>query len=139
MEGTAAFISKALEIPALPKARIDDGDEIRELGCNHLFHRVCLDRWLGYGHMTCPLCRNNVKPPQLAVDSHQKLKRAWNYLVYPSFFQPYGIVLPEYVDDLDVTRYEDSAENENTVECAVCLCWIGDGDEIRELTCNHLT
>ncbi|CAA2967162.1 E3 ubiquitin- ligase RHA2B-like [Olea europaea subsp. europaea] len=53
--------------------RIDDGDEIRELSCNHLFHRVCLDRWLGCGHVTCPLCRNNVKPPRLAVDSHQEV------------------------------------------------------------------
>ncbi|KAL2559124.1 putative RING finger protein C57A7.09-like [Forsythia ovata] len=45
--------------------RIDEGDEVKELGCNHLFHRVCLDRWVRYGHMTCPLCRNNLKPPQL--------------------------------------------------------------------------
>nr|XP_009778641.1 PREDICTED: probable E3 ubiquitin-protein ligase RHA2B [Nicotiana sylvestris] len=38
--------------------KIEEGEEVRELRCNHLFHRVCLDRWLGYGRMTCPLCRN---------------------------------------------------------------------------------
>ncbi|CAI9768060.1 unnamed protein product [Fraxinus pennsylvanica] len=50
--------------------RIDDGDEVRELRCHHLYHRVCLDRWVGYGHRTCPLCRNNLKPRQLAADLH---------------------------------------------------------------------
>ncbi|KAL2542753.1 brassinosteroid-responsive RING-H2 [Abeliophyllum distichum] len=50
--------------------RIDEGDEVRELRCNHLYHRVCLDRWLGYGHRTCPLCRNNLKPPRLVADLH---------------------------------------------------------------------
>ncbi|KAL2546553.1 E3 ubiquitin-protein ligase [Forsythia ovata] len=67
-----------------------------------------------------------------------QLKWAWDYLLYQSFFQPYGIVLPEYVDDLSVTCYQNSVETGNTVECAVCLCKIDDGDEIRELSCNHL-
>ncbi|OIT20779.1 putative e3 ubiquitin-protein ligase xerico [Nicotiana attenuata] len=40
--------------------KIEEGEEVRELRCNHLFHTVCLDRWLGYGRMTCPLCRNNL-------------------------------------------------------------------------------
>ncbi|CAI9768062.1 unnamed protein product [Fraxinus pennsylvanica] len=51
--------------------RIDEGDDVRELRCKHLYHRVCIDRWLGYGHKTCPLCRNNLKPPQMAADLHQ--------------------------------------------------------------------
>ncbi|KAL2542761.1 RING-H2 finger protein ATL3-like [Abeliophyllum distichum] len=50
--------------------RIDEGAEVRELRCKHLYHRVCLDRWVRHGHRTCPLCRNNLKPPQLAVDLH---------------------------------------------------------------------
>ncbi|XP_051148791.1 E3 ubiquitin-protein ligase RHA1B-like [Andrographis paniculata] len=40
--------------------RIGGGDEIRELRCGHLFHRACLDRWIGSGHATCPLCRNRL-------------------------------------------------------------------------------
>lgn len=53
--------------------KIDDGDEITELRCDHVFHKVCLDRWLGYGHVTCPLCRNNVKPPQFTAELRQEL------------------------------------------------------------------
>ncbi|KAK2635923.1 hypothetical protein Ddye_030715 [Dipteronia dyeriana] len=37
--------------------RIEEEEEIRELRCDHLFHRACLDRWVGYEHVTCPLCR----------------------------------------------------------------------------------
>ncbi|CAI9756122.1 unnamed protein product [Fraxinus pennsylvanica] len=66
------------------------------------------------------------------------LKWAWDYLLYQSFFQPHGILLTEYVDDLSITRYQSNNENESTVECAVCLCRIDEGDEIRELSCNHL-
>ncbi|KAJ9708049.1 hypothetical protein PVL29_000219 [Vitis rotundifolia] len=36
--------------------KIEGGEEIRELRCDHLFHRVCQDRWLQYKHTTCPLC-----------------------------------------------------------------------------------
>ncbi|XP_057765663.1 RING-H2 finger protein ATL40-like [Salvia miltiorrhiza] len=52
---------------------IDDGDQIRELSCHHAFHKVCLDRWLGYGHVTCPLCRNNVKPHHFTADLRREL------------------------------------------------------------------
>ncbi|CAI9768058.1 unnamed protein product [Fraxinus pennsylvanica] len=50
--------------------RIDEGDEVKQLRCNHLYHRVCLDRWVGYGHRTCPLCRDNLKSPPLMADLH---------------------------------------------------------------------
>ncbi|PIN25927.1 hypothetical protein CDL12_01341 [Handroanthus impetiginosus] len=53
--------------------RIDEGDEVRELRCDHLFHRVCLDRWLGFGHVTCPLCRNNLKSQRFTEELHQEL------------------------------------------------------------------
>ncbi|XP_068640789.1 E3 ubiquitin-protein ligase RHA2A-like [Aristolochia californica] len=29
----------------------------RRLPCRHLFHRVCVDRWLNFYQKTCPLCR----------------------------------------------------------------------------------
>ena len=41
---------------------IGEGEEIRQLRCDHLFHRVCLDRWLGYRRLTCPLCRGSLFP-----------------------------------------------------------------------------
>ncbi|KAL3824043.1 hypothetical protein ACJIZ3_020072 [Penstemon smallii] len=53
--------------------RIDEEDEIQELRCHHLFHEVCLNRWLGYGHVTCPLCRNHVTPPRLMAELQQEL------------------------------------------------------------------
>nr|GMD19660.1 E3 ubiquitin-protein ligase RHA2B-like [Ipomoea batatas] len=43
--------------------KIEEGEEVRDLKCNHIFHRACLDRWLGTGRVTCPLCRTHVKPP----------------------------------------------------------------------------
>ncbi|VFQ95350.1 unnamed protein product [Cuscuta campestris] len=46
---------------------VERGEEVRELRCEHVFHRACLDRWLGTGRMTCPLCRNHVKPPHAAA------------------------------------------------------------------------
>ncbi|XP_062150103.1 uncharacterized protein LOC133858646 [Alnus glutinosa] len=47
--------------------KIENGDEIRELRCDHLFHRVCLDRWLGYKNLSCPLCRDSLAHPFRAI------------------------------------------------------------------------
>jgi hypothetical protein len=34
------------------------GEEIRTLPCGHVFHKICVDKWiLDYENMTCPLCR----------------------------------------------------------------------------------
>lgn len=43
--------------------RMEVGDEVRELKCDHIFHRVCLDRWIGQGRLTCPLCRGRLGLP----------------------------------------------------------------------------
>ncbi|KAI3497931.1 hypothetical protein L2E82_13927 [Cichorium intybus] len=48
---------------AICLSKIEDDDEIRELRCDHLFHRNCLDMWLSYRHATCPLCRDNLEVP----------------------------------------------------------------------------
>lgn len=45
---------------------IGEGEEVKELRCEHVFHRECLDRWIGYDghiHATCPLCRDNLAAP----------------------------------------------------------------------------
>lgn len=34
-----------------------EGEETRELKCRHVFHRGCLDQWVEFGHVVCPLCR----------------------------------------------------------------------------------
>ncbi|KAG2639194.1 hypothetical protein PVAP13_2NG616400 [Panicum virgatum] len=43
---------------------IEEGSEVRELECRHLFHRGCLDRWLLAARplATCPLCRCRLVP-----------------------------------------------------------------------------
>jgi hypothetical protein len=35
-----------------------DADEIRDLPCRHIYHRVCIDMWLE-AHTTCPLCKRD--------------------------------------------------------------------------------
>ncbi|KAG8045171.1 hypothetical protein GUJ93_ZPchr0008g13461 [Zizania palustris] len=42
--------------------RVDDGEEVRELRCRHVFHRACLDAWLVRPRATCPLCRDRLLP-----------------------------------------------------------------------------
>lgn len=32
--------------------------EINHLSCGHVFHKHCLEKWLKYWNVTCPLCRN---------------------------------------------------------------------------------
>lgn len=39
------------------------GEEEWRLGCGHIFHRACLDRWVGQHRSTCPLCRAYLLPP----------------------------------------------------------------------------
>ncbi|KAE8731484.1 putative E3 ubiquitin-protein ligase XERICO [Hibiscus syriacus] len=50
---------------AICLCKIDEDDEIPELRCDHLFHKVCLDRWVGYRRSTCPICRSSLTPRQL--------------------------------------------------------------------------
>ncbi|OIV93663.1 hypothetical protein TanjilG_04895 [Lupinus angustifolius] len=44
-------------------SEFEEDDEIRRLSnCTHVFHRGCLDRWMGYDQKTCPLCRTPFMP-----------------------------------------------------------------------------
>ncbi|KAM0853859.1 hypothetical protein ACQ4PT_050803 [Festuca glaucescens] len=45
-------------------SRIDEGEEVRELRCRHVFHRECLDAWLLRPRATCPLCRDRLLPSE---------------------------------------------------------------------------
>uniref|UniRef100_A0A7N0U2K6 RING-type domain-containing protein n=1 Tax=Kalanchoe fedtschenkoi TaxID=63787 RepID=A0A7N0U2K6_KALFE len=39
-------------------SEVEDGEEVAELGCAHVFHKVCLERWVSSGmRATCPICR----------------------------------------------------------------------------------
>ncbi|CAI0456063.1 unnamed protein product [Linum tenue] len=45
-------------------SKVEEGDQVRELSCRHVFHRVCLDRWCQSSFTrrcpTCPLCRRSL-------------------------------------------------------------------------------
>jgi len=41
--------------------------EINQLSCGHLFHKVCLGKWLDYWNITCPLCRTPLLPEEEAT------------------------------------------------------------------------
>ncbi|KAM6572183.1 hypothetical protein CsatA_016263 [Cannabis sativa] len=38
-------------------SQFEPESEINHLACGHLFHQVCLEKWLDYWNTTCPLCR----------------------------------------------------------------------------------
>nr|GMC70670.1 probable E3 ubiquitin-protein ligase XERICO [Ipomoea batatas] len=35
---------------------------VNQLSCGHVFHAMCLEKWLKYWNVTCPLCRNYIMP-----------------------------------------------------------------------------
>ncbi|XP_042497739.1 probable E3 ubiquitin-protein ligase XERICO [Macadamia integrifolia] len=41
--------------------------EINHLCCGHFFHKVCLERWLDYWNISCPLCRTPLLPEEEAT------------------------------------------------------------------------
>ncbi|CAI8619477.1 unnamed protein product [Vicia faba] len=52
----------------------DENDEIRRLAnCRHIFHRGCLDRWMGYDQRTCPLCRTSFIPDDMQTAFNERL------------------------------------------------------------------
>ncbi|KAK1296372.1 putative E3 ubiquitin-protein ligase RHA2B [Acorus calamus] len=40
--------------------RFEPESVVDRLTCGHVFHRGCLERWMEYWHVTCPLCRSPV-------------------------------------------------------------------------------
>ncbi|KDP25403.1 hypothetical protein JCGZ_20559 [Jatropha curcas] len=66
----------------------EDQDEIRQLtNCRHIFHRSCLDRWVGYDQKTCPLCRTPVIPDDMQEAFNERL---WAASGIPEFYGEYS-------------------------------------------------
>ncbi|KAJ4712034.1 E3 ubiquitin-protein ligase RHA1B-like [Melia azedarach] len=62
----------------------EDQDEIRRLAnCRHIFHRSCLDRWMGYDQKTCPLCRTPFIPEDMQETFNERL---WAASGIPEFY-----------------------------------------------------
>ncbi|KZV46357.1 hypothetical protein F511_07909 [Dorcoceras hygrometricum] len=38
--------------------------EVNCLSCGHIFHKLCLEKWLKYWNTTCPLCRDYMIPQE---------------------------------------------------------------------------
>ncbi|KEH34204.1 putative transcription factor C2H2 family [Medicago truncatula] len=49
--------------------KIEEGDEISVLRCDHMYHKHCLDKWLSFKNHTCPLCRESLRPER-AITEH---------------------------------------------------------------------
>ncbi|KAB2017193.1 hypothetical protein Goshw_010773 [Gossypium schwendimanii] len=63
-------------------------DEIRRLtNCRHIFHRSCLDRWMGYDQKTCPLCRTSFVPDDMQQTFNERL---WAASGIPEVFGDYS-------------------------------------------------
>lgn len=62
------------ETCAVCLSEFEENDEIRRLAnCRHIFHRGCLDRWMGYDQRTCPLCRTAFIPDEMQGAFIQRL------------------------------------------------------------------
>ncbi|KAL9255470.1 putative E3 ubiquitin-protein ligase XERICO [Drosera capensis] len=38
--------------------------EVNHLSCGHVFHFVCLEKWVNHWNITCPLCRSPMMAPE---------------------------------------------------------------------------
>lgn len=53
-------------------SELEEGDEAREVvDCRHVYHSVCLEKWLLGFRPTCPLCRSSVAPEMIVEEYHQ--------------------------------------------------------------------
>ncbi|XP_073030712.1 probable E3 ubiquitin-protein ligase XERICO [Primulina eburnea] len=44
---------------------LEPTSEVNRLSCGHIFHKLCLEKWLKYWNATCPLCRNYLIPQEM--------------------------------------------------------------------------
>ena len=52
--------NKEDNICTICKTNFENGEKIRRLGCNHIFHMDCIDPWL-LEKKNCPICLNEIK------------------------------------------------------------------------------
>ncbi|XP_019098773.1 PREDICTED: probable E3 ubiquitin-protein ligase XERICO, partial [Camelina sativa] len=55
-------------------SKFEGDSEINKLKCGHLFHKTCLEKWIDYWNITCPLCRT---PLVVVAEDHQLSSTVW--------------------------------------------------------------
>ncbi|XP_030631655.1 E3 ubiquitin-protein ligase RNF126 isoform X2 [Chanos chanos] len=63
---TEEHVGAGLECPVC-KEDYSEGESVRQLPCNHLFHNDCIVPWLEQ-HDTCPVCRKSLSGQNTATD-----------------------------------------------------------------------
>ncbi|KAI3991507.1 hypothetical protein MKX01_006809 [Papaver californicum] len=60
--------------------RFQPDSEVNHLSCGHFFHKDCLEKWLDYWNITCPLCRTPLLSDEdQSVDDDQETNSClWN-------------------------------------------------------------
>ncbi|KZV20939.1 hypothetical protein F511_08853 [Dorcoceras hygrometricum] len=43
---------------------LEPTSKVNRLSCGHIFHKLCLEKWLNFWNTTCPLCRNHLMPQE---------------------------------------------------------------------------
>lgn len=51
------------------------------ISCGHVFHKVCLEKWLDYWNITCPLCRSPLIPEDDASCLWAMIEACTKYLI----------------------------------------------------------
>lgn len=70
MRYDAIFIRKCLkEECSICLTEFEPNTEVNRLSCGHVFHKLCLEKWLNYWNITCPLCRNYMMPQEAEEDA----------------------------------------------------------------------
>ncbi|ESQ37035.1 hypothetical protein EUTSA_v10002694mg [Eutrema salsugineum] len=58
-------------------SKFEEDSEINKLKCGHLFHKTCLEKWIDYWNITCPLCRTPLVVVAAAEDQKQLSSNVW--------------------------------------------------------------
>ncbi|CAN8288800.1 unnamed protein product [Cochlearia groenlandica] len=53
-------------------SRFEGDSEINKLKCGHLFHKTCLEKWIDYWNITCPLCRTPLVVVATATEEEEE-------------------------------------------------------------------
>ncbi|VVA98364.1 unnamed protein product [Arabis nemorensis] len=56
-------------------SKFEEDSEINKLKCGHLFHKACLEKWIDYWNITCPLCRTPLVV--VAAEDQQLSSSVW--------------------------------------------------------------